>query len=169
MIHVYTGTGKGKTTAAAGLALRALGWGKKVCLIHFLKGGRASGEDRILERIRSCRVARFGRGCLLRRETVRPIDRREAARGLALAGSVLAGREADMVILDEIAVAVHFGLLPAAEVEKIVRSCPRRIELVLTGRRCPRSLLRLADYASEIRELRHPYRLGVAERRGIEF
>lgn len=169
MIHVYTGTGKGKTTAAVGLALRALGWGKKVCLIHFMKGGRASGEDRVFERIRSCRVARFGRGCLLRRETIRPIDRREAAKGLALAGAVLAGRRADVVILDEIVVAVHFGLLPAAEVEKIARSCPRRIELVLTGRRCPRSLLRLADYASDVREVKHPYQRGVKGRRGIEY
>jgi cob(I)alamin adenosyltransferase len=169
MIHVYTGDGKGKTTAAVGLALRALGWGKRVCLIRFLKGERISGEDKILGKIRSCRIARCGRGRLLRKETIGPIDRREAEKGLDLARAVLEGREADVVILDELAVAVHFGLLPAAEVEKLARNCPRRIELVITGRRCPPSIIRLADYASDVRELRHPYRQGTKGRRGIEY
>lgn len=169
MIHVYTGTGKGKTTAAVGLALRALGWGKKVCLIHFLKGRGVSGEDRILGRLRSCRIVRCGRGCLLKRETVRPLDRREAEKGMAEARAVVAGRRADLLILDELAVALHFGLIPTAEAEKLVRSCPKGMELVITGRRCPRSLLRLADYASDVRELDHPYQRGIKGRRGIEY
>ncbi|MCX6348848.1 MAG: cob(I)yrinic acid a,c-diamide adenosyltransferase [Candidatus Aureabacteria bacterium] len=169
LIQVYTGDGKGKTTAAVGLAARALGWGKKVCLIQFMKGGACYGELKILGKIRGCRTARFGRGCLLRKGTIKPIDRREAEKGLAFAGEVVAERKADVVILDEINVAVHFGLIPREEVTKLIQRCPKRIELVLIGRRCPREIMRLADYVSDIREIKHPYRKGVQGRRGIEY
>lgn len=169
MIHIYTGQGKGKTTAALGLAARALGWGMRVCLIQFLKGGSESGEVKSLKRFEDCECTRFGRAELLTPENVGEIDYEEAKKGLEYARRVIKERKTDLLILDEINFVVHFGLLKLEEVKALIISCPRQIELVLTGRYCPEQLLKLADYVSDIREIKHPYRKGIAGRKGIEY
>ncbi|MFH1038904.1 MAG: cob(I)yrinic acid a,c-diamide adenosyltransferase [PVC group bacterium] len=168
MIHIYTGDGKGKTTAALGLALRSLGWGKRVCLIQFLKM-RPSGEIASLTRFENCRVLRFGsEECILARPPGQD-DRREAQEGLDRAEEILREKSADLLILDEINLALDLGLLDAAGVLSLIAGCPPEIELVLTGRNCPGGILSRADYVSEIREVRHPYRKCIAARQGVEY
>lgn len=168
MIHIYTGDGQGKTTAALGLALRALGWGKRVTLVQFLKK-QPSGEGRSLARFENCLVRHFGKEDFLLDRPRDREDRREAAAGLAEAEKILRERSADLLILDEINVALDLGLLPAERVEQLLSGCPPEIDLVLTGRNCPAGILSRADYASEIRKIKHPYRRGRAARKGIEY
>ncbi len=165
MIHVYTGDGKGKTTAALGLALRSLGWGKRVCLIQFLKA-QASGEVEALTRFENCRVFRFGsRECLLDRPVSRE-DRRAAREGLKRAEEILREKAADLLILDEINVADRPATAGDGRVRNLIEICPPAVEMVLTGRNCPAEILAVADYVSDVREITHPYRKGIAERQG---
>jgi cob(I)alamin adenosyltransferase len=168
MLHIYTGDGVGKTTAALGLALRSLGWGKRVALVQFLKN-RPSGEIRSLERFENCRICRFGKEGFIFDRSPGPEDFREAQAGQAEAEKIIREGSADLLILDEINVALDLGLIPLERVKKLISSCPAEIELVLTGRNCPAALLARADYASEIREIRHPYRKGAPPREGVEY
>ncbi len=169
MIHIYTGDGKGKTTAALGLAVRALGWGKRVRLVQFMKQGRVYGESESLKRFENFESAQFGRCELLAPENIKPVDYEEAEKGLEYAREVLREKQADLLILDEINFALHIGLLKVGEIEALIRSCPPEVELVLTGRNCPEELRELADYVSEIKEIKHPYRKGTEGREGIEY
>lgn len=168
MIHIYTGDGPGKTTAALGLALRSLGHGKRVALVQFLKK-RPSGEINSLARFADCQVRRFGKEEFIFNRSPDPEDIREARAALAAAEEILRERSIDLLILDEINVALDLGLVPLERVEELVSGCPAEIELVLTGRNCPAALLARADYASEIREIRHPFPSGGPPREGIEF
>jgi cob(I)alamin adenosyltransferase len=168
MLHIYTGNGPGKTTAACGLALRSLGRGKKVALVQFLKK-RPSGEILSLARFENCLVRRFGKEEFLLDRPPEPEDYREAEAGLNEAVRIIRERSADLLILDEINVALDLDLLPPARVIKLIADCPPGIELVLTGRNCPEEILSRADYAVEVREIRHPFRKGDGPREGIEF
>lgn len=168
MLHIYTGDGAGKTTAAIGLALRALGRGKRVALIRFLKK-RPSGEVNVLAGMKNCLVRSFGREGFIRDGSPGTEDLRQAAAGLAEAEKIARERSADLMILDEINVALDLGLFPVERAEKLIASCPAGIELVFTGRNCPEQILARADYASEIREIRHPYQEGVPPREGVEY
>lgn len=166
LVHIYTGNGKGKSTAAFGLAARAAGAGLRVVILQFIKG-RAYSELKSLRMIPRIRVVQCGRGCFIRR-TPGPADIACARKGLGLARAYLTRGEHDLVILDEIGCALGLGLLDAAEIASLIRDREPSVELVLTGRSCPRSLYRHADYVTEMREVKHPYRRGVQARRGIE-
>ncbi|MDP8235261.1 MAG: cob(I)yrinic acid a,c-diamide adenosyltransferase [Candidatus Erginobacter occultus] len=168
MLHIYTGNGPGKTTAALGLALRSLGRGKRVALVQFLKK-RPSGEILSLARFKNCLVRRFGKEEFLLDRPPDPEDFREAAAGMEETEKILRERSADLLILDEINVALDLELLPPARVIKLIADCPPGIDLVLTGRNCPAEILDRADYAVESREIRHPFRQGKGPREGIEF
>ncbi len=168
MIHIYTGKGPGKTTAALGLALRSLGWGKKVALVQFLKK-RPSGELRSLARFADCRIYRFGKEDFLLSRSPDSDDFREAEAGIEEAEKILRERSADLLILDEINVVLDLGLLPRTRVSRLISDCPPEIELVLTGRNCPAEILAQADYASEISTIRHPFDRGGPARPGFEF
>ncbi len=166
-VQVYTGEGKGKTTAALGLALRACGSGLKVFLVQFAKG-RPSGELAALARFADLvTVRQFGREGFILGEA-EPEDRE-----LARAGWREARRAAssgyDLLILDEIGIALHYGLVDTAEVLALVRDKPAGLELVLTGRRMPDEILQAADLVTEMREVKHYHARGVPARRGIEF
>ncbi len=168
MLHIYTGNGPGKTTAACGLALRFLGRGKRVVLVQFLKK-RPSGEILSLARFENCLVRRFGKKEFLLDRPPDPEDFREAEAGMEETEKILRARSADLLILDEINVALDLELLPPARVIKLIADCPPGIDLVLTGRYCPTEILSRADYAVEVREIRHPFRTGDGPREGIEF
>ena len=167
-VHLYFGDGKGKTTAAMGLALRALGRGKKVCCAQFLKGGE-SGEIAALrafpgfERIPPPPSLKF-----VFQMTPEEKDDCRARCGemLAEAGKKAAGR--DVLILDEVCAALRCGMLKESDVLALIDAAPCR-DIVLTGRDPLESLLERADYASEVRCVRHPYDSGVPAREGIEF
>ncbi len=167
-VQVYTGEGKGKTTAAFGLALRAAGHGKHVFIGQFMKG-RPCGEIAALSLHPEVTVEQFGSpGCIRRDETTSG-HVSDAGRGLARATAALVSGDYDLVVLDELDVAVLFGLLSDADCARLIESRPSRVELVITGRGAPRAVLDRADLVTEMREVRHYYRRGVPARAGIEF
>ena len=167
MIQVYTGNGKGKTTAALGLSLRAAGAGLKVYICQFLKG-RYCCELHSLKNLKNIEVEQYGAACFLRRAPQKK-DIELAKRGLAAAKKAIASRRYALVVLDEINVALKLGLLSLAEVLDIIENTPKKIELVLTGRSAHPAVLKIADLVSEIKEKKHYYQKGVRARKGIEF
>lgn len=167
MIHVYTGAGKGKTTAALGLALRAAGAGKKIYICQFVKG-REYCEQKSLKKFGNIKCEHFGRKCFIKSVPTRA-DIELAKKGLKRIKQALARDKFDVIILDEINIAVHFGLITADEVAKVIKSAKQGTELVLTGRNARPQLLRLADLVTEMKEVKHYYNKGIKARRGIEF
>ena len=167
LVHVYTGNGKGKTTAAFGLAVRMLGSGGKVIILQFMKAPKAYGEQVKIEEcgavIESFGLPRFVHG----KPTEEDIE--AAKKALQRAREVASSGEWDLVILDEICVALGFGMIGLEEVKEIIQGKAPHTELVLTGRYCPEEIFELADYVTEMREIKHPYQRGVLARRGVEY
>jgi cob(I)alamin adenosyltransferase len=169
MIQVYTGDGKGKTTAALGQALRALGHGMSVYMIQFMKG-RTYGELVTCENnLDDFTIVMSGRDEFVKKGEPEEVDLRMAREGFELAKKVVAEGGHNMLILDEINVAMDYGLLPVPEVMDFLRSCPPEMEIVCTGRYAPDQLMDLADLVSEVREIKHHYQKGVQMRKGIEY
>jgi len=175
LIQVYTGDGKGKTTAAIGLAVRAVGAGFRVAIVSFDKGGDHYSERRVLaERFKdeidlfATGLQRFDPAAKTFRFGATPEDVAEAERGLRLAETILAGNKYDLVILDEVLTCIPFGLLRESDVLPVLSNKPRRTELALTGRGCPESIIRLADLVSEIRCVKHYFGCGVGARAGLD-
>ncbi len=167
-IQVYTGDGKGKTTAAFGLALRAAGAGLRVLIIQFMKG-QAYSETTALERFSpQIEVMQTGRNKCIRKEEVTEEDKQEAHRGLYRARQAFSESDVDLLILDEILVAHWFGLLSLPEILSLIESKPNSLELVLTGRRAPAEVVQKADLVTEMLEIKHYYQAGVPARKGIE-
>ncbi|HIE38165.1 MAG TPA: cob(I)yrinic acid a,c-diamide adenosyltransferase [Anaerolineales bacterium] len=166
-VQVYTGDGKGKTTAALGLALRASGHGMRTYIGQFMKG-QQYGELDALRDHSYVTIEQYGDVRCIRREEVTPEHVAQARRGLERArGAMLSGRY-DIVVLDEVNVAIWFGLLTVEEVLALLDEKPEDVELVLTGRRAPEALIERADLVTEMREVKHYYRQGVVARPGIE-
>jgi len=167
LVHIYTGDGKGKTTAAFGLAVRMLGSGGRVMIIQFMKAPDVYGEQK---KIAECGavIESFGLPKFVHGEP--EADDIEAARkALERAREVVSSGEWDLVILDEICVALGFKMLDVEDVKELIRSKAPHTELVLTGRYCPEGLFELADYVTEMREVKHPYQRGVLARKGVEY
>ena len=168
-IQVYTGNGKGKTTAALGLALRAAGRELMVCMIQFMKGGGPYGEHLAAQKLAPfLTIIQTGREGWVNRENPDPEDVRLAHEALEIARQNLTGGLYDLVILDEINGAVSFGLITVDEVLTLVELKPPNVELVLTGRNVHERILAAADLVTEMRELKHYYKAGVPARIGIE-
>ena len=166
-VQVYTGEGKGKTTAAIGLALRAAGAGMNVFIGQFVKSERYSelvALERFSERI-TCR--QYGRGCRLDRNAS-GLDSRMAEIGLEEVRWVTAEGRYRVVILDEINIALSFNLLKVADLLELIEIKPAQVELVFTGRYAPPQLIERADLCTEMREVKHYYQNGVLARKGIE-
>jgi cob(I)alamin adenosyltransferase len=166
-VQVYTGDGKGKTTAALGLAFRAAGYGMRTYIGQFMKG-QSYGELEAARQLPGITVEQFGRENLVHAQTVTPEDIALARRGLERARQALTGGEYDIVILDEANVALYFGLLEVEDVLAVIDARPEKVELVLTGRRAPSEIIDRADLVTEMVEVKHYYRQGVASRDGIE-
>lgn len=168
-IQLYTGNGKGKTTAALGLSLRAAGHGLKVRIIQFMKGWIDYGE---LNGVRmlgaNVQIHQAGRDSFVNRNSPDAEDVRMAQQGWELAKGIILGKQADLVVLDEINCAVDFGLIPEAAVLEVLRRKPDGMELILTGRGAPAAFIELADLVTEMREIKHYYSKGVDARVGIE-
>ncbi|MBE2887159.1 cob(I)yrinic acid a,c-diamide adenosyltransferase [Geobacter anodireducens] len=168
-IQVYTGNGKGKTTAALGLAFRAAGRGFRVLMIQFMKGGGPYGEHEAAKRLApELTIIATGRPGWVNRENPDPEDVRLAHEALDMARAALTGECYDLVILDEINGAVSFGLVPVDDVLDLMALKPPRVELVLTGRNADERVIAAADLVTEMREIKHYYRAGVPARTGIE-
>lgn len=188
-VQVYTGAGKGKTTAAIGLAVRSLGAGRKVMMIQFMKSPSYS-EHRILSSISpNFRLEAVGKPFFIADEGSIPAEDLEklkdqvvifppgnppadivalAQSGLKMAMEAASGGDYDLVILDELNVAIHFGLVSWSEVESIIDAKAEGTELVITGRNAPKELMDRADLVTEMREIKHYYSQGVMARKGIE-
>jgi len=169
MIQVYTGNGKGKTTAAFGQALRASGQGLTVCIIQFLKGDEHFGEIQAAKNLRGVTVEQYGQKEFIRADSLQPQDRELAHKGLLRAEEIVAGCRCDMLILDEINLALAWGLVPLEEVLHLLNSAPPEMEIILTGRHAPSEILSRADLITEMQERKHYYQKGICARRGTEY
>jgi len=167
-IHFYTGDGKGKTTAAIGLGIRATGEGLKVIMIQFMKGRRYSEID-ALRQIKNFTVVQFGRDEFVSKEKPEQIDIDLAQKGLIYVKETVQKGQYDLVILDEINVAIDFHLISLEDVIKLLEKKPETLELVLTGRYASPEIIKHADIVSEILEIKHPYQKGVLSRKGIDW
>jgi cob(I)alamin adenosyltransferase len=169
LVQVYTGNGKGKTTAALGLALRAAGHRFKVLVVQFLKGGIAYGELKSAKKLSPyLEIIPMGRECFVDKKNPHPVDRRCARQGWELAKESVLSRKYRMVILDEVNVAVDYGLVSLEEVLDLMKRKPLDVELILTGRSAKPEVIRQADLVTEMREVKHYYRKGIESRIGIE-
>ena len=170
LVQVYTGNGKGKTTASLGLALRATGRDLKVCMVQFMKGGDSYGEHLAAEKLfPALTIHRTGRDGWVKKGDPEPEDISEARKGVELARMALGCGEYDMVILDEINGAAWFGLLAVEEILGLIADKPPWMELVLTGRNADERVIAVADLVTEMREVKHYFREGVPARLGIEM
>jgi len=170
LVQVYTGNGKGKTTAALGLAMRAIGHNLTVYMIQFMKGRTNYGELHSAKRLPNLKIEQFGRPSFVDRKKPAKVDIEGAEKALRRAKEVIDSDRWDIVILDEINVALDYKLIRVKDVLKLIRSKPHHIELVLTGRKAPKSVTSIADLVSEVREVKHPYQTRkLKSRRGIEY
>jgi len=167
LIQIYTGGGKGKTTAALGLAMRAAGHNFKIAIIHFMKIWDY-GEVKSLSKL-GIDLFRYGTAELIDPKNPSPIDLEQANKALLKAEELIEKGDYDMLILDEIAVAVDFNLISLKRVVDLLDKKSDNLEMVLTGRNCPQELIERADLVSVIDEIKHPFQNGLKPRKGIEF
>jgi cob(I)alamin adenosyltransferase len=169
MVQVYTGNGKGKTTAALGLCLRAAGHGYRSHIIQFMKGQIHYGELTAVKRFEGLiALTQGGRDSFVSKAHPDEEDVRLARAALQLAREVMAAGGIDILVLDEVNVALDFGLIELASVLDLIAARPENMELVLTGRNAPAEIIARADLVTEMRELKHYWNKGVAGRRGVE-
>ncbi|NLI74367.1 MAG: cob(I)yrinic acid a,c-diamide adenosyltransferase [Euryarchaeota archaeon] len=168
LVQIYTGNGKGKTTAALGLALRAIGNDLKVAMVQFMKSDQYYGEYHISKTLPNLLLLPMGRDCLVYEGKAKQEDYDAAEAALAKSKELLHSGEYDIVIMDEVNVTIHMGLIGVDKVVDVVKNRPPRVEMVLTGRYAPQELLDLADLVTEMKMIKHPYEKGVPARDGIE-
>lgn len=169
LVQVYTGNGKGKTSAAFGLALRATGRGLKVYIIQFIKGGFDYGELYAVKKITGLKLKAFGRGKFVSEKQPDKEDIELAEQALKTAEKAVKSGKYDIVVLDEINVALNLKLIQIEKVLRLIREKPVETELVLTGRKAPKEILEAADLVTEMVEVKHPYNSGFKARKGIEY
>jgi len=170
LIQVYTGNGKGKTTAALGLALRAVGHGMKVLIIQFMKGSTGYGEQEAAKRLSpNLTIIKSGREAFVSRSNPDPVDFKLAQEGFSKAREAIQNKGFDIVILDEVNMAIDYGLVPLSDLLQLIDSKPDTMELILTGRNAKPEVLEKADLVTEMTEQKHYYRKGIPAREGIEL
>ncbi len=169
LVQVFTGNGKGKTSAALGAVLRAVGHGLKVYIVFFMKGKYPYGEFSTLPKLPNVDVASFGLRCLINPADINPEEIEQAKLALSAARKAMLSGNYDMVVLDEVNIALYFKLIELDEVVRLIGDKPRNVELVLTGRYADAKLIELADLVTEMVKLKHPYDKGVKARKGIEY
>jgi len=169
LVQVYTGNGKGKSSAAFGLALRAIGRGLKVYIIQFIKGGFDYGELYIVDKLPNLTLKAFGRGKFVTEKPPGKADVELAEEAFALAEEAVKSGEYDIVILDEINVALNLKLIEIGKVLELIKQKPKHVELILTGRYASNEIIEAADLVTEMKEVKHPFNKGYQARKGIEY
>ncbi len=171
LLQIYTGNGKGKSTAALGQAIRAIGHGKRVLIIHFMKGWPGYGEIAAAKNIEGLTIKQFGREDYFDPDHPEEIDLQKAKEAMALARSALLSDEVeyDMIALDELCLAVAWKLLTLEDVLALLEKRNPELEVIITGREAPKELLDIADLITEMKEVRHHFNSGVEGRAGVEF
>ena len=171
-VIVYTGGGKGKTTASLGLALRAIGYHKKVCMIQFIKGTWFTGEINAVKRLSpEFELVRAGKGFIKILDDKSPfsLHKKAATEAIQIARDKISSEKYDIVILDEINYALHGKLVMLKDVLSLIRTRPKKTTLILTGNYAHPKIIKLADLATEMRKIKHPYDKGLLAKPGIDF
>lgn len=169
-IQVYTGDGKGKTTSALGLALRASGYGFKSAIVQFMKGSYNYGEIYAIEKIPEISIFSYGRVDLVRKGDEKEIDFQEAQKAMAKARELMKDPSLSILILDEVNVAVFFGFVKEEDLLSLIDEKPSHLELILTGRKATQRVMEKAHLVTEMREIKHYYKdMGLLARKGIEY
>ncbi len=170
LICINTGNGKGKTTAAIGTAIRAAGQGFRVLILQFMKGQKDIGELKALDKINlPITIRQYGRKTFIRNRDSNAADIELARAGLEDFKHAVAGNDFDLIVLDEINMAIDFDLLLLDEVMTVIRKKPPELHLILTGRNAKAALIEMADLVTEMKEIKHPYNKGIMAQKGIEF
>lgn len=165
-IHIYTGNGKGKTTAALGVTVRTLCAGRRVYIGQFIKSMKYN-ETKLTQHFDTLCIEQFGSGCFIKRDPNQE-DIALAQKGLDRCREILASEEYDLVIFDELNVALYYKLISLEEVLNLIDSKPKKTELIITGRYAPNELIERADLVTEMKEVKHYFHEGVMARNGIE-
>ncbi|MFX0091250.1 MAG: cob(I)yrinic acid a,c-diamide adenosyltransferase [Candidatus Hodarchaeota archaeon] len=168
LIHIISGDGKGKTTSALGMALRAAGHGFKTLIIQFMKKGWSYGELETAKLIPNIEIIQFGTPEFVDKNNPKPIDVEEAKKGLGRSKDAM--KEGwDIIVLDEINIVLEWNLIQLSEIISLVKSKPQNLELILTGRYAHPELVELADYYTKIESIKHPFQKQQLARKGIEY
>jgi len=172
LVIVYTGGGKGKTTAALGMALRAVGYGHKVCMIQFIKGSWHYGEmDSSKKLAPEFELVAIGKGFVGILDDKSPKEDHEkyAEEAIKMCKDKILSEKYDLIILDEINYAVNLGLINIKSVMDLIKLKPKKLDLVLTGNHAKEEILKLADLVTEMKEIKHPFQSGIKAKKGIDF
>lgn len=169
LVQIYTGNGKGKSTAAFGLALRAAGAGLKVVIIQYMKKGEWYGEIKALQQIPGVEIYSYGCDRFAKKGAPDEDNLAQVRAALAKTRKIYEQNQADLLILDELNNALFFELISEQEALALIQDKPQQMELVITGRNAPEALIKAADLVTEMCEIKHPYQNGVQARRGIEY
>ena len=171
-VIVYTGGGKGKTTAALGLALRALGYNHKVCMIQFIKGSWHYGELDSVKRLEpELELTAVGKGFvgIIDDKSPREDHEKIAEEAIKICKEKIKSKKFDLVILDEINYAVDLGLIRTEQVIELIKMKPDDLDLILTGNHAKQEIIDLADLVTEMKEIKHPFKSGIKAKKGIDF
>jgi len=169
LVQIFTGDGKGKTSAALGAVLRALGHGLRVHIVFFLKGDYPYGERNILSKLPNVTMASFGQREFVDPTNIKPEEIEQARQALAAARKAMLSGNYDLVVLDEVNIAVAWKMVELDEMLKLIRDKPQNVELILTGRQADTELVKSADLVTEMLKIKHPYDKKVPARKGIEY
>ena len=169
---VYTGKGKGKTTAALGIVLRAVGYGKKICMIQFIKGSWHYGEMDSSKRLEpELEMVAIGKGFvgIIDDKTPREIHEKIANEAIKICKEKINSKKYDIIILDEINYAINLGLIKLKDVLEIIKTKPKELDLILTGNYAKEEIIELADLVTDMKEIKHPFKQGIKAKKGIDF
>ena len=169
LVQIFTGDGKGKTSAALGVVLRALGHGLRVYIAYFMKGDYPYGERRVLSKLPNVTMASFGQKGFIDPANIKPEEIEQARQALATAREAMLSGNYDLVVLDEVNLAAAWKLVELDEVIRLIGDKPRNVELILTGCKADTQLIKLADLVTEMLKIKHPYDEGVMSRTGIDY
>ena len=169
LVQIFTGDGKGKTSAAVGTVLRTMGQGLKAYIVFFMKGDHPYGERNILAKLPNIEMASFGHRGFVDPVNIKPEEKEQAAQALAAAREAMLSGNYDLVILDEVNVALFYKLIKLEDVIELINDKPPNVELIITGRKADIKLVQRADLVTEMLKIKHPYDEGVMAREGIEY
>jgi cob(I)alamin adenosyltransferase len=169
LVEIFTGNGKGKTSAALGTVLRALGHDLRVCIVYFMKGDYPYGEQKILAQLPNISLARFGQINFVDPMNVKEEEKEQAREALSAAREAMFSGNYDIIVLDEVNLAAAWKLVNVDDVVELIEQKPKGVELILTGRYADAKLIELADLVTEMVEIKHPYKKGVLSRQGIDY
>ena len=169
LVEIFTGDGKGKTSAALGVILRALGHDFKVFVVHFMKGKFPYGEQKILASFPNVTLAIFGRLTFVDPKNPEEVDKEEARKAFEAGREAMLSGKYDLVVLDEVNVASAWGLVSVNDIIGLIKEKPEHVELILTGRYADKRLIEMADLVTEMNVIKHPFDKGIAARAGLDY